>query len=115
MINLPPPLPLYLRVLVLAIVVAVPASWWIHRSIAQSRAQIKPSSATGFNTWTTHGPAGNPGIYALAMDPGNSNVIYAASTSKIYKSTDSGTTGPVDPSWTVMPPSSSEVVFQKTV
>jgi hypothetical protein len=44
------------------------------------------------NSWTSNGPAGGPAIFALAMDPTNSAIIYAASRTLVYKSTNGGGT-----------------------
>ena len=44
-----------------------------------------------FDTWTTHGPEGGQ-IGALAIDPDNPEIVYAASrlSGGVYKSTDGG-------------------------
>jgi hypothetical protein len=43
------------------------------------------------STWTSNWPAEGGAVYSLAVDPGNSNNVYAGTSSgKVYKSTDGG-------------------------
>jgi len=52
--------------------------------------------------WTTHGPSGKA-IFALAVDPSNPKIVYAAGDGGIFKSTDEGTT------WTFLPVGSPDI------
>lgn len=45
---------------------------------------------TDLNLWFTHGPAGNPIVYDIALDPITTSVVYAGTTDGVYKSTDGG-------------------------
>jgi photosystem II stability/assembly factor-like uncharacterized protein len=47
-----------------------------------------PASA-GINQWTSNGPNGEH-VFALAIDPGNTTRIYAATIGGVYRSTDRG-------------------------
>lgn len=43
----------------------------------------------GINVWTSNGPEGGA-VSALAIDPSNTNTIYAGATGGVFKSTDAG-------------------------
>jgi photosystem II stability/assembly factor-like uncharacterized protein len=45
----------------------------------------------GVGVWTPLGPEGGP-VWALAVDPGDTDVVYAGTRSGVFKSTDAGTT-----------------------
>ena len=54
-------------------------------------AQVAPASA-GYNVWTSHGPPGGY-INVLAVDPANSNILYAGTAGGgLFKSTNNGDT-----------------------
>src|SRR5256885_10275995 len=78
------------RLLLFGLIICAAAGWMIKRSTAQKGSQHNPYSATGFNNWTTHGPQGSPGIFGLAIDPNDPSIVYSASRSKVFKSTDGG-------------------------
>jgi len=42
------------------------------------------------NTWNTFGPAGSQDVRAFAVDPGNPNLVYVATSDGLFKSTDGG-------------------------
>lgn len=63
-------------------------------------------SAGSTTAWETNGPYGGPVRYGLSIDPNNSNVIYAASSGGVFKTTDGGA------NWTLLPTTNMKELFE---
>jgi photosystem II stability/assembly factor-like uncharacterized protein len=69
-------------------------SWFncpVSARFASSAEALSQNTPQSVNTWTSNGPAGQQ-VLSLAIDPGNSSIIYAGTRDGgVFKSTDGGT------------------------